>query len=243
MKIVVSIVSHGHQEEIVDGGLLASLDGLDIAVRENKAEMPHKVPPHVQYFQNLQRNGFGTNHNKTFEAAGLGDDDWFVICNPDILTDAAHIRSLIDRATEDEEQIATPYLRNEFTQQFDHNVRRWPSFVRLLRAFLKLGGKSRYSQSELDQMEYPDWCSGALVAFRAPTYRALGGFDERFFMYMEDVDMFRRAAQMGIKVRFYGDILMVHNAARASNSILSSSFRQHMTSILRYFLKHRGLKS
>lgn len=240
MKIIVSIVSHGHQEEIAEGGLLASLDGLDVAVRENKAEVPHTLPPHVQFFHNLRRNGFGTNHNKTFEVLGLADDDWFVICNPDILTDAAHIRELVARAEADGEQIATPYLHNEAAQCFDHNVRRWPSFMRLLRAFLKLGGKSRYSEEELRDMRYPDWCSGALVAFRARAFRALNGFDEDFFMYMEDVDLGRRAAHAGVRIRFYRDIVVVHNAARASGSLLRASFRQHLASIARYVVKHRG---
>lgn len=240
MNIFVSIVSHGHQETIEEAGLLASLDGLDVAVRENKSEECRRIVAQVQYFQNLRRNGFGTNHNKTFEAVDLADEDWFVICNPDILTNTRQIRELVNRAEAEGYAIAIPYLFNEQTQQFDHNVRRWPTVLSLVQAFLKLGGNSRYTEAELRNICHPDWASGALMAIKVGTFRALSGFDEGYFMYMEDVDLCRRAARMGVKVRFYGDITMVHNAARASNSFFSASFVHHLTSVARYFLMHRG---
>lgn len=240
MKIFVSIVSHGHQREIIEGGLLAALNGLDVVVRENKPEACRQIGTQGTYFQNLQRNGFGTNHNKNFEAAQIADEDWFVICNPDILTDAKLICGLVNRAEADGEKIAAPYLFNEYAQQFDHNVRRRPTFVRLVRAFLKLGGRSRYSEDELRNMRYPDWCSGALMAIKAGPFRELGGFDESYFMYLEDADLCMRAARKGVKIRFYGDVTMVHNAARASGNIFSTSFVQHLTSALRFFWKHLG---
>ena len=89
-------------------------------------------------------------------------------------------------------------------------------------------------------MRYPDWCSGALMAIKAGTFRELDGFDESYFMYMEDADLCMRAARKGVKIRFYGDVAMVHNAARASRNIFSASFVQHLTSALRYFWKHLG---
>ena len=240
MKIFVSIVSHGHQSELDGGGLLAALNGLDLTVRENKPEACRQISTQCTYFQNLRRNGFGANHNRNFEAAQIADEDWFVICNPDILTSAQNINELVIRAEADGERIVAPYLFNEHTQQFDHNVRRRPTFFNLTQAFLKLGGRSRYTDEELREMRYPDWCSGAFMAIKAGVFRELCGFDESYYMYMEDADLCTRSARTGIKIRFYGDIRMVHNAARDSGNILSRSFAQHLTSTLRYFLKHRG---
>lgn len=240
MTILISIVSHGHQMDIVEGGLLTALKGIDVAIRENRPGRACHIDGETTYFQNLRCNGFGTNHNKTFEALNLADDDWFVICNPDIMTDVARIKELVDRADADGELIAVPYLYNETTRQFDHNVRNWPTFINLTRAFLKLGGNSRYSEAEIGDMRYPDWASGAFMAIKARTFRALNGFDESYFMYMEDVDLCRRAARLGIRVRFYYDIHMVHNAARASNRLFSASLRQHLTSAARYFWKNWG---
>lgn len=240
MKIFVSIVSHGHQSELEESGLVAALNGLELMVRENKPEAYRKISTECTYFQNLRRNGFGANHNKNFEAAQIADEDWFVICNPDISTNAQNIHELVTRAEADGERIVAPYLFNEHTQQFDHNVRRRPTFINLTRAFLKLGGRSRYTDEELREMRYLDWCSGAFMAIKAGVFRELCGFDESYYMYMEDADLCTRSARTGIKIRFYGDIKMVHNAARDSGNILSRSFAQHLTSALRYFLKHQG---
>lgn len=241
MKIFISIISHGHQSEIIEGGLLCALDGFRVAVRENKPDKARRINQQTLFFQNLRRNGFGTNHNKTFEALNLADADWFVICNPDILTEGAQIKVLVERAEADGERIAVPYLYNGKDGQFDHNVRPWPTFINLARAFIRLGGKSRYSEAEISSIHYPDWASGALMAIRADTYRALHGFDESFFMYLEDVDLCQRAARLGIRVRFYRNISIVHNAARASNRLFSTNLRYHLKSAARYFWKHRGL--
>jgi len=238
MKVIVSIVSHGHQGQIIEGGILSALNGLDIILRENQPEACRQIKDQAVYFHNLRCNGFGTNHNKSFETTDLEDEDWFVICNPDILTDKTRILNLVMQADSDGEKIATPYLFNERAHEFDHNVRRWPTFFRLLRSFLNLGGKSRYTEHELKDLEYPDWCSGALLAIKAGTFRELGGFDESFFMYMEDVDLCMRAAQKGVKIRFYNEIMMIHNAARSSGSLFSTSFVLHLSSAIRYFCKH-----
>jgi hypothetical protein len=240
MIIFISIVSHGHQAEIIDGGLLDALDGLGVAVRENKPDKAQRINWQTLFFQNLRCNGFGANHNKTFESLNLADADWFVICNPDILTDGARIKELVEQAEADGERIAVPYLYNKNNKQFDHNVRPWPTFINLARAFFKLGGRSRYSETEISRIRYPDWASGALMAIKAETFRVLNGFDETYFMYMEDVDLCQRAARLGIRVRFYNNITMVHNAARASNRLFSTNLRHHLISAVRYFWKYRG---
>lgn len=240
MNIFVSIISHGHQKLIADSCLLASLDGLRIIVRENKPTERRSIDNEVQYIQNLRTCGFGENHNKNFEVLMPDDDDWFVICNPDIVANSNIIRDLVFRADSDGYSIAVPYLYNESTKQFDHNVRRWPTVFNLMQSFLKLGGKSRYTASELSVLCYPDWASGAFMAIKAGVYRALSGFDERYFMYMEDVDLCKRATILGVRIRFYCDITIIHNAARASNKFISASFKHHVTSAVRYFLTDVG---
>jgi GT2 family glycosyltransferase len=51
---------------------------------------------------------------------------------------------------------------------------------------------------------------GAVVAVRADAWEALGGFDERAFMYAEDIDLFWRARELGFEVRFVADAEFVH---------------------------------
>ena len=54
------------------------------------------------------------------------------------------------------------------------------------------------------------FASGCALFFRAPTLRKLGGFDPRFFMYEEDVELCLRAAKMGIRIRYMPQSLILH---------------------------------
>lgn len=56
----------------------------------------------------------------------------------------------------------------------------------------------------------PDWVSGACVAVRRPVLDEIGGFDERFFMYCEDMDLCRRVRDAGYDVRFDPTVSIAH---------------------------------
>ncbi len=228
MKTIVSIVSHRHQPDLLEGGLLAGMRGLDVVVRENFPDSPSLIARPVRLLRNKEICGFGANHNKNFEAVGLDDDDWFVICNPDILSEAEQITDLVTRADVDGERMAAPFLWNSKTNSFDHNVRPFPTVLSQILSYLGYGHHCRYTQETVDDLKYPDWASGAFVAIKAGLYRELGGFDENFFMYMEDVDFCARGKRAGARVRFYSDIRMVHNAAgRTGNSSAEASFSMY----------------
>jgi GT2 family glycosyltransferase len=94
MHIYVSFISHGHQKIISNSDLLDSLEGLKVILRENKPTEQHCVDIKVQCIQNLRIRGFGENHNKNFEVVNPDDNDWFVICNPDIVVESKTIREI-----------------------------------------------------------------------------------------------------------------------------------------------------
>jgi GT2 family glycosyltransferase len=237
-KVIISIVSHGHQSLIRETGLLAGIRDFHIVLRENLPGAKQLIcnAEVATFVQNLRVAGFGANHNRNFELAAPGDDDWFVICNPDISADGSLIERLLDLAEKDRASIAAPKLWNNTTNSFDDNVRPFPTFVSLMLSFAGVAGPSRYSEDTLDDLVHPDWASGAFVAFKAAMFRQLQGFDERYFMYMEDVDICKRARDLVHMVRFYPGIKLIHNAARQNRSISSRNFRYHVISAIKYFL-------
>jgi len=149
--------------------------------------------------------GYGAGINRGVAVAGPGD---VLVCNPDLLLDEGCIAALLERlGAEPDLGIVAPRLRNPDGSTYVSG-RPFPSLVDAMgHAFVGLVWRSnpwstRYLQTGWDRAEAAevDWASGALLLVRRRTYELLGGFDERFFMFMEDVDLCWRARQAGWKV-------------------------------------------
>jgi GT2 family glycosyltransferase len=83
-----------------------------------------------------------------------------------------------------------------------------------------------------------DWVSGALMLIRREVFDALGGFDERFFLYWEDADFCKRAAMAGWSTWYAPVAEVVHRTARASRHAPVRSLAAFHVSALRYYWKH-----
>lgn len=93
------------------------------------------------------------------------------------------------------------------------------------------------------------WILGSCMLIPKSAINKVGLMDERFFMYMEDVDWCRRFWKADFKVRYYPKVKMVHYYARASSSesglvkaMLKKQTRTHITSAFKFFLKYFGQK-
>jgi N-acetylglucosaminyl-diphospho-decaprenol L-rhamnosyltransferase len=88
-----------------------------------------------------------------------------------------------------------------------------------------------------------DWVIGAAMLIRRRAFDELGGWDEGFFLYMEDADFCRRCARAGWKVVYLPAATMIHAYARASSDSdasvrTSAARRHHFASLARYWRKH-----
>lgn len=84
-----------------------------------------------------------------------------------------------------------------------------------------------------------DWVSGACLACRAEDFRRVGGFDERFFMYLEDVDLCVSLRHAGGRVRFDATQTVTHLRGRSRASAQSATERSYRRSQLAFYAKHR----
>lgn len=89
------------------------------------------------------------------------------------------------------------------------------------------------------------WILGSCMFVRMSAIKKVGPMDERFFMYMEDVDWCRRFLEAGYRVYYWPKVKMVHYYQRASateggflRSMFNRQTRIHIASALKYFLKY-----
>lgn len=96
----------------------------------------------------------------------------------------------------------------------------------------------------LDKPSPVDWLMGCVLFLRPGLLEPLPAgaiFDDRFFLYFEDVDLCLRAWQHGGKVVYHPGPVCIHEHQRASHRLLSPAARHHAVSLLRFVRKHRGL--
>ena len=75
--------------------------------------------------------------------------------------------------------------------------------------------KTMYSPEKIC---YVDWIMGAFMLLRRDVYRQTNGFDENFFMYMEEVEWCYRIHQSGLKIGFYPNARIIHLGGKSSTS-------------------------
>jgi GT2 family glycosyltransferase len=83
-----------------------------------------------------------------------------------------------------------------------------------------------------------DWLSGACMLARRDAFVAVGGFDERFFLYWEDADLCRRLRNRGYDVRYVPKATAIHRVGQSSRTARSSAIRAFHQSAYLYYATH-----
>lgn len=233
--ITVSIVSHG-QGELVEH-LLADLAGCEdvssilvtLNIPEPAIRIPDALADRVVLLRNRAPQGFGANHNRAFQRVAT---PYFCILNPDILIPADPFPVLLEPLASGGHALSAPMIVNR-NGDIEDSARRLPSPWGILSKAL---GRSdgRYVFGPGDAAFPPDWVGGMFMLVKSDAYAAVGGFDERFFLYYEDVDLCSRMRLAGLPLLLCPQASAVHDARRASHRSLRF-LRWHLSSIVRFF--------
>jgi len=96
--------------------------------------------------------------------------------------------------------------------------------------------------SRTPDITFPDWISGSVVMIRSDVFKKIGGFDEDFWMYFEDVDLSRRVRNIDLEVAFCNNITIEHNHGGSSRiNLKTASLTKTEVHISRhvYISKHK----
>ena len=116
--------------------------------------------------------------------------------------------------------------------EMEDSARRFPTpFKILCKAF---GGCKGSDYAVKNEIIFPDWVGGMFMLFRRGVFEKLGGFDERYFLYYEDVDLCARLRLQGYEVALCPDAKVIHHAHRSSHTSLKF-MNWHLTSMARFF--------
>ena len=236
------------------GGHSIGVIVVDNASWDGSADMVAKDFPQVQLQRSDTNLGFAAGNNVGF---ALARGRYVILLNPDALIEAGAIEAAITRM-----DLATDVGLAGGRLIDQHGVdqpsaRQFPS---LLNEFLTLSGlAARFPKSRLfgrfdrtwadpSQAAEVDWVPGAFTIIRHDALKAIGPFDERFFLYYEEVDLCRRFRAAGWRIRYWPEIVVRHWGGESSKTVENVAFSRsgsqlilwRMRSGLLYYRKHHG---
>lgn len=252
MPVYISVVSHGHGKLIERLACLSQLaKKYTVVVKINQNEprlVQYLEENNIKYIDELYGIGFGHNNNQVFtyckEHLSMKDNDYFLVYNPDVISDINSIDELVELMLIDNTEIAGVNLFKDDNYSIpDNSIRYFPDFSQFLKSFLGIGNSTIINKELVIKAKEVDWAAGSFLAFKVLHYAQLKGFDEGYFMYCEDIDICYRSKMMGVPVVFYPQIKMQHLAEHANRTLFSKHFYWHLHSVMRFLLTRHGLTS
>ena len=109
----------------------------------------------------------------------------------------------------------------------------WPAFLLLIG-----GHKLGLLDKSPKQVKKVDWVKGGMLLIRKEVFKRLGGFDEKIFMYIEDMELCYRASQSGYAVYFFPNAFVLHKDQGSSNKTFA--IVNIYKNLLYFYQKHRS---
>ncbi|HVX49084.1 MAG TPA: glycosyltransferase [Chitinophagaceae bacterium] len=195
----------------------------------------------IEYIFNKSNPGYGAGHNVAIKRA-VFFAEYHIVLNPDISFKQGTIEAITQYMNDhpDVGQLMPRIVYPDGGLQYTCKLLPAPADLisrRFLPAFVTKKRMQRFEmhKSGYDKILEVPYLSGCFMFLRINTLKKVGLFDERFFMYPEDIDLTRRVNRL-YKTIFYPYAEVVHKHERASYKS-PKLFFIHIINIIRYFNK------
>jgi GT2 family glycosyltransferase len=241
-SIAISVVSHGQGELIKnlldDLQLTIAVKGWDVTlmITLNIKEDESFLDPYKDYIvviRNQRPMGFGKNHNQAF---ALSNSEFFLILNPDIRL-AFPISELIESVISNEWGCMAPLIVN-MDGEIEDSARNYPTIFRILNRVVFKNRNLDYCIKSDSNILRVNWVAGMFIVFRASAFKSVGGFNEAYFMYLEDTDICRNLNSAGCPVLLNPKFVAQHDAQRKTLKNIRH-LKWHIISLVKFLFYWR----
>ncbi|QLL10036.1 glycosyltransferase family 2 protein [Mycobacterium vicinigordonae] len=194
--------------------------------------------PNVRLLPTGSNLGYGTAVNRTVAKLAQRDEswveDWMIVANPDVQWGPGSIDALLEAAGRWPRAGALGPLIRDPDGSVYPSARHLPSLVRggmhalLGPVWPRNRWTTAYRQEHLEPSERPvGWLSGSCLLVRRAAFEQIGGFDERYFMYMEDVDLGDRLGKAGWQSIYVPSAEVLHHKGHSTGRDPASHLAAH----------------
>ncbi|MDD5747679.1 MAG: glycosyltransferase family 2 protein [Actinomycetota bacterium] len=198
--------------------------------------------PEASLVWGVKNEGYAKACNQGFS---ISRGDYLIFMNSDVVLGKESVSGIIEvfGRRKDAGAAGPSVLNPDGTTQY--SCREFPDIkTAFFHAFLGLlkpenPYTKKYRKMECDhetEMEV-DWVSGAFIAFKRKAFDDVGGFDEDYHMYVEDVDICWRLREAGWKVYFTPKSLITHHIGKSSEVVPVRMLYHHHRSMFRFHRK------
>jgi GT2 family glycosyltransferase len=254
MDVSIIIVTFNSAAHI--GACLASLDAaldglasevivVDNASADGTAAAVRAQFPGVRVIETGNNRGFAAGINAGFAVAS---GRYVVWLNPDSAVVSGHFRDVIHWLDAHPETGIAGVRLVDSTGAIEPSDRGFPSYHSALghryslltRLWPSNPFSRRYLRTDVDRdrAARADWVSGAALVHRREVGLTLGGLDEQFFMYCEDVDFCYRAMKEGWQTIYLPVVTVSHEIGGSSARVKPAMIRARHASLWKYYRKH-----
>jgi GT2 family glycosyltransferase len=217
---------------------------VDNASTDGTVSMLERDFPQVKLIVNRQNLGFAKANNIALKQA---KGKWLLLLNPDMRVKPETLVNFLAWLKTSTAAIAGCRLVDERGRLVRH-VRRFPGLkdqaaIALKLPHLKPAILDNYLSSDFDysQPAEVDSIRGSFFAIKRSTYRLLGGLDERYFIWFEEVDYCRQAAEAGLEVWYTPAAVAIDYVGQGFKLVGRSTKQKYFRdSMLKYFAKWQG---
>ncbi len=214
----------------------------DLIVIDNKGDKnteTYCVNHGITYLKTYKNLGFGAGHNLAAKHFDFSHNIQLIL-NPDVLISDKHIIDAFNYIDQNENiSLLSPKLLNE-DGSIQYICRFLPSPISLTKRFISkvFNLKANPLEDKLNlsnnHIEVPS-IHGACFFVRTNDFKSINGFDERYFLYVEDIDLCRELSEYG-SIIYLPSCYAIHGHQRGSYSNLNL-FKHHLRSFISYFIK------
>lgn len=216
---------------------------LDNASKDGSLKILRKLKD-IKVIFKLKNLGFGKGCN---EIAKRSNSEYILFLNPDIIVTEKSIDRLIEFMDNNKDCAVSGGKLLNFDGRIQYSCRTFPTLLSvffgrenfLTRLFPDNQFSRRYMYLDMDyeKNNEVDWLRGAVFMTRRSIFERLNGFDERYFLFLEDTDLCFRAKKLGYKVFYVKDAVFFHKLGGSVSSIPLKSRIIHNYSFYKYFKK------
>lgn len=204
--------------------------------------------PWVTLVENGKNLGFGTANNR---AAAKATGEYVFICNDDTVLTENSLQIVVEKMRSDLSIGCLGYHLTNPDGSHQDSIRRYPRFLdqaiiltKLHNLMPKLPAVQRYWATDIDYTveQEVDQVMGACMVMPRTVFEKAGGFDERFFVWFEEVDLQKRVVEeQGRRIVYSPITEMIHVKGATFGRILSATNQKRFNKSMRqYFYKHHN---